>query len=144
MLEELFRLVVELDLDGAVVDAAIPGGGRVSATLPLIGLAAKSWNFKNSKRSIMIEVDKIPDIEDMLIVIASGCDAIVGPISQQEIENDFEDKNIKLRQWMAELGIDGLEKIGRKNLRANNYETAAISGLRLIGYNRPLPMWLNK
>jgi hypothetical protein len=80
----------------------------------------------------------------MLIVIASGCDAIVGPISQQEIENDFEDKNIKLRQWMAELGIDGLEKIGRKNLRANNYETAAISGLRLIGYNRPLPMWLNK
>ena len=142
--EELFRLVVELDLDGAVVDAAVPGGGRVSATLPLIGLAAKSWNFKNSKRSIMIEVDKIPDIEDMLIVIASGCDAIVGPISQQEIENDFEDKNIKLRQWMVELGIDGLEKIGRKNLRANNYETAAISGLRLIGYNRPSPMWLNK
>ena len=49
-----------------------------------------------------------------------------------------------LKKWMVELGIDGLEKIGRKNLRANDHNTAAISGLRLIGYNRPLPMWLQK
>ena len=53
-------------------------------------------------------------------------------------------KNIMLKKWMVELGIDGLEKIGRKNLRANDHNTAAISGLRLIGYNRPLPMWLRK
>ena len=26
--------------------------------------------------------------------------------------------------------------------RAIDYDTAAISGLRLIGYDRPLPMWL--
>jgi hypothetical protein len=43
---------------------------------------------------------------------------------------------------MRELGIDGLERIGRRNLRATDYDTAAISGLRLVGYDRPLPMWL--
>jgi hypothetical protein len=43
---------------------------------------------------------------------------------------------------MRELGVDGLEKVTRRNLRALDYDTAAISGLRLVGYDRPLPMWL--
>ena len=42
----------------------------------------------------------------------------------------------------GELGVDGLEKVTRRNLRALDYDTAAISGLRLVGYDRPLPMWL--
>jgi hypothetical protein len=43
---------------------------------------------------------------------------------------------------MRELGIDGIEAINRKNLRAMDYDTAAITGLRLIGFDRPLPIWL--
>ena len=50
--------------------------------------------------------------------------------------------NSTVRGWMRELGIDGLEKLSRRNLRALDYDTASISGLRLIGYDRPLPMWL--
>ena len=142
--EELFRLVVELDLDGAFVDASVPGGGIIAASLPLIGLAAKTWEFKKSNRTIMIGIDKNPDVQDMLIANASGCNLIVGPYDGDDIESDLIGKNIMLKKWMVELGIDGLEKIGRKNLRANDYNTAAISGLRLIGYNRPLPMWLQK
>ena len=38
--------------------------------------------------------------------------------------------------------MDRIERVGRRNLRAIDYETAAISGLRLIGYDRPLKMWL--
>jgi hypothetical protein len=30
----------------------------------------------------------------------------------------------------------------RRNLRAMDMDTAAISGLRLVGFERPLPMWL--
>ncbi len=47
-----------------------------------------------------------------------------------------------VRGWMREMGLDGLEKLSRRNLRALDYDTASISGLRLIGYDRPLPMWL--
>ena len=43
---------------------------------------------------------------------------------------------------MREIGIDRIERIGRRNLFATDYDTAAISGLRLMGYDRPLPMWL--
>ena len=43
---------------------------------------------------------------------------------------------------MDEIGVDRIDRIGRRNLRANDYDTAAISGLRLVGYERPLKMWL--
>ena len=43
---------------------------------------------------------------------------------------------------MSDLGVQNLNEITRRNLRAIDFDTAAISGLRLIGYDRPLPMWL--
>ena len=43
---------------------------------------------------------------------------------------------------MRDIGVDRIDRIGRRNLRANDYDTAAISGLRLVGYDRPLKMWL--
>jgi hypothetical protein len=105
-------------------------------------MAAKSLDFSKNNRIIMIEIDETPNIEEILICIASGCNALIGPIPEDDIEDDLKDKDLLIKDWMRELGIDGLEKIGRRNLRANNYDTAAISGLRLVGYNRSLPMWL--
>ena len=58
------------------------------------------------------------------------------------IEETLIELNSNLRGWMINLGIESLEEITRRNLRAMDYDTAAISGLRLIGYDRPLPMWL--
>ena len=141
-IKELFRLVIELKLDGAVVDASAPGGSRVAACLPTIGLAVKSWNFKENNLKVFIKIDKQPSVKEMLVSVASGCVAIVGPEEKGEIEKDLELNELELKEWMHELGIDGLEKIGRRNLRASNYDTAAISGLRLVGYNKSLPMWL--
>ena len=40
--DHLFRLVVDHDLDGAVIDAASPGGSRAASALPRIGLAARA------------------------------------------------------------------------------------------------------
>ena len=78
----------------------------------------------------------------MLISVASGCIGIIGPAEGSKINENIQVKELELKEWMYELGIDGLEKIGRRNLRANSFDTAAISGLRLIGYNKSLPMWL--
>ena len=140
--EHLFRLIVELDLDGAIVDGASPGGARLASALPKIGLASRAMGLAEHGKYVMIEIDESPSAEDMLIAVAAGCPVVVAPPSEEDVEVYLTWIEGNLRGWMRELGIDGLERIGRRNLRATDYDTAAISGLRLIGYDRPLPMWL--
>ena len=140
--DHLFRLVVDLDLDGAVIDAASPGGGRAASALPRIGLAARAMNLTEQGRQLLIELDEAPSAEDLLIAVAAGCSIIVAPPPEEGFEELLVWLDSTIRGWMRELGVDGLEKVTRRNLRALDYDTAAISGLRLVGYDRPLPMWL--
>ena len=74
----------------------------------------------------------------------AGFSVIVAPQTNEKIsiEETLIELNSNLRGWMINLGIQSLEEVTRRNLRAMDYDTAAISGLRLIGYDRPLPMWL--
>ena len=142
--ENLFRLIVELNLDGAIIDASSPGGSRAAAALPRIGLAARAINMKEQKKTLMIELDKCPRAEDFVVAKGAGFSVIVAPQNNEKmsIEETLIELNSNLRGWMINLGIESLEEITRRNLRAMDYDTAAISGLRLIGYDRPLPMWL--
>ena len=140
--DHLFRLVVDLDLDGAVIDAASPGGSRAVAALPRIGLAARAMNLTGQGRHLLIEMDETPGAEDLLICVSAGCSVLVAPPPEDGLEETLQWLRSTTRGWMIGLGIDGLEKLSRRNLRALDYDTASISGLRLIGYDRPLPMWL--
>ena len=140
--DHLFRLVVDLDLDGAVIDAASPGGSRAASALPRIGLAARAMNLPEQGRHLLIEMDEAPSAEDILIAVAAGCSIVVAPPPEDGLEEILVWLDSTVRGWMRELGLDGLEKLSRRNLRALDYDTASISGLRLIGYDRPLPMWL--
>jgi len=140
--DHLFRLVVDLDLDGAVIDSASPGGSRAAAALPRIGLAARAMNLTGQGRHLLIEMDEAPGAEDLLICIAAGCSILVSPPPESGLEEHLQWLKSTVRGWMIGLGVDGLEKLSRRNLRALDYDTASISGLRLIGYDRPLPMWL--
>ena len=140
--DNLFRLVISFGLDGAIVDSMGLGGSRLPAILPIIVLKAKSMGIYEMNKSIILRVDKTVGAEDILISSASGFTAISAPSPEKEIDKFLKKISEEIRGWMRELGIDDLDKIGRSNLRADNYDTAAISGLRLIGYERPLPMWL--
>lgn len=140
--EHLFRLVVDLDLDGAIVDVASAGGSRAAAALPRIGLVAQAMNLPNQGRRILLQMHEAPSAEDLLITIGAGCSAIVAPAPNDDVESALNWIDGTLRGWMLELGINNLNELTRRNLRALDHDTAAISGLRLIGYDRPLPMWL--
>ena len=140
--ENLFRLIVELNLDGAVIDAASSGGSRAAAALPKIGLAARGMNIAEQGRHLMIELDECPSAEDFIIAKGAGCSIIVAPETDENLEETLLWLNSSLKGWMIDLGIESIDDITRRNLRAMDYDTAAISGLRLIGYERPLPMWL--
>jgi len=136
-------LIVDLDLDGAVVGIATAGGSRASACLPRIGLSSRAMGFESQKRIVAIEIDSQPTAEDMIVTRASGCSFIIGPVGQEGGEESIRSKLIpELVGLMKESGISSLETVGRRALRAKDMETAAISGLRLVGFERPLPMWL--
>ena len=66
--EGLFRLIVDLDLDGAVVGVATPGGSRASASLPRIGLSSRAMGFESQRRIVAIEITSQPTAEDMIAV----------------------------------------------------------------------------
>ena len=140
--EHLFRLVVDLDLDGALVDVASPGGSRAAAALPRIGLVAQAMNLPKQGRRILLQLNESPSAEDLLIAVGAGCSAIIAPPPNDDVETALTWIDGTLRGWMLELGINSLSELTRRNLRALDHDTAAISGLRLIGYDRPLPMWL--
>ncbi len=140
--ENLFRLVVELNLDGAIIDAASSGGSRAAAALPKIGLASRAMNIAEQGRHLMIELDECPSAEDFIVAKGAGCSVIVAPETDDNLEETLTWLNSSLKGWMIDLGIESLDEITRRNLRAIDYDTAAISGLRLVGYDRSLPMWL--
>ena len=142
-IERLFRLVMDLELDGAVVNSATRGGTRLASSLPKIGLAAKAMGMSETGKFVMIEVLHEPVAKDLIIAVASGCTALVSPCPDGDLGTKIDELTIGIRGWMREIGVDRIERIGRRNLRANDFDTAAISGLRLVGYDRPLKMWLD-
>ena len=46
-----------------------------------------------------------------------------------------------LASELRRIGLTSIDMLERKHLRALNHETASVSGLRLAGYERPLPHW---
>lgn len=142
-IERLFRLVMDLELDGAVVNCATRSGSRLASSLPKIGLAAKAIGIGEMGKFVMIEVLHEPDAKDLIIAVASGCAALVSPCPESDLSSKIDELSMGIRGWMREIGVDRIERIGRRNLRANDFDTAAISGLRLVGYDRPLKMWLD-
>ena len=140
--ENLLRMIIDLDLDGAIINAATPGGSRVSAALPRIGLASRAMNIKEQGKHLLIKLDENPRAEDFIIAKGSGCSLIVAPNNDEKLEENLVLLKSSINGWMSDLGVQNLNEVTRRNLRAIDYDTAAISGLRLIGYDRPLPMWL--
>ena len=95
--------------------------------------------------------------DDAVVAAAAGCGMICAnpfaeddsvPSTQKARAESVEEWLVKfaalLRGRMSDLGIDSLDKLTRRHLRALEYETAAQSGLRLAGYDRPLPHWMGQ
>lgn len=81
---------------------------------------------------------------DLAVLMASGVDVVscAAPMADTEdiaywLQGTQEDLANELRR----VGVKSIDMLQRKHLRALNHETAAVSGLRLAGYERPLPHW---
>ena len=76
--------------------------------------------------------------------MASGLEVVscAAPMAESEdiaywLQGTQEDLADELRR----IGVSSIDMLERKHLRALDHETAAVSGLRLAGYGRPLPHW---
>ena len=102
---------------------------------------------------------------DIFKVMAFGASAVmlsaaplaaagIGPRADQPSKSKFEpahagvriaqfisDRLMELAALTAWTGHDSVQGISTDNLRAENYNTAAITGVKLIGYEKTLTMW---
>ena len=81
---------------------------------------------------------------DLAVLMASGLEVVscAAPMAESEdiaywLQGTQEDLADELRR----IGVSSIDMLERKHLRALDHETAAVSGLRLAGYGRPLPHW---
>ena len=114
-----------------------------SASLPLIGRSNKA-NLENTYTDSGIELGFSANAEDIAKLRASGVKFVCcsSPSdSYDEISNWLDEIQSKLSTILQNLGLESIDSLSRQNLRALDYETAAVSGLRLSGYERPLPHW---
>ena len=145
--EKLHSLVKAHDLDGCIVNLASISGAHVSAALPRIGRSIKSHNINGNSQPTIVKLDWNISAKDVIISLAAGSQIVCSSESVKGnatgSEDWFENISAEIRGYLSEMGVDSIEKLSRKNLRALTYETAAITGLRLIGYDRPLPHWFS-
>ena len=79
--------------------------------------------------------------KDLIILCASNISFAITPIPEDEIGNWISETGANLMTHLNRLGLSTIDSLSRSNLRACNQDTAAVSGLRLAGYDRPLPHW---
>jgi len=113
------------------------------ASLPLIGRSNKT-NLENTYTDSGIALGFSANAEDVVKLRAVGlkiicCNSPADDYSQ--VADWLTEMQSSLGNILQRLGLESIDSLSRQNLRALDYETAAVSGLRLSGYERPLPHW---
>ena len=130
-------------IDLAISRVEDGSGVAEAAALPMIGRSSKSHLEETSTQTGML-LGLSASGKDLAILRASGIHVICCEVPMQDL-NDLahwlQSISNELTDILKRLGVDSIDQLKRQHLRALDYETAAISGLRLVGYDRPLPHW---
>ena len=118
-------------------------GMAEAAALPMIGRSTKSHLSDMPIQTGML-LGLSASGQDLAILCASGISVVCCEVPMQDphdLAHWLQSISTELSGILKRLGLDSIEHLQRQHLRALDYETAAISGLRLVGYDRPLPHW---
>lgn len=118
-------------------------GVAEAAALPLIGRSAKA-HLESTSTQPGVMLGLSASAHDVAVLRASGIQLIACEVPMadaNDLAHWLQSMHQELAEILARLGLDSIDNLKRQNLRALDYETAAISGLRLVGYERPLPHW---
>ena len=118
-------------------------GVAEAAALPLIGRSTKA-HLEGTHTDSGVMLGLAASAHDVAVLRASGVKVIACEVPMadaNDLAHWLQSMHQELSAILARLGLDSIDNLKRQNLRALDYETAAISGLRLVGYERPLPHW---
>ena len=127
----------------------------VRCSNPVVELPGVIDAFKDTeagKRDVkLFVVAPVRNAEDILKIRAMGADAVGFDIchlarmvkDSKGLETFLTELETELNQKLGFYGATDIGSLNVDDLRALNYDTAAVSGIKLIGYDRKLPMWLH-
>tara|TARA_B110000459_G_scaffold22140_1_gene21288 strand:+ start:2707 stop:4395 length:1689 start_codon:yes stop_codon:yes gene_type:complete len=118
-------------------------GVAEAAALPLIGRSSKAHlEGTHTQSGVMLGLSATA--HDLAVLRASGITLIaceVPMVEANDLAHWLQSLHQDISAILSRLGLESIDNLQRQNLRALDHETAAISGLRLVGYERPLPHW---
>ena len=118
-------------------------GVAEAAALPMIGRSAKA-HLESTHTDTGVMLGLSASAHDLAVLSASGVKIIACEVPMadaQDLAHWLQCLHQELSEILSRLGLESIDNLQRQNLRALDHETAAISGLRLVGYERPLPHW---
>ena len=117
-----------------------------AAALPMVGRSTKSHLTGSHTQTGML-LGLSASGNDLALLRASGIDIVCCEVPMQDAQDLahwLQSISNELTSGLKRLGLDSIDQLQRQHLRALDYETAAVSGLRLAGYDRPLPHWFSR
>ena len=118
-------------------------GTPEAATLPIMGRSKKNELDKTSVITAL-EFGFTSDAHDVVVARCAGADFVITEppmLEIDDIEYWLQGLTIDLQNTLRNLGLDSIDILQRSHLRALDHDTASVSGLRMSGYERPLPHW---
>ena len=131
------------EIQGAISRIEDGSGTPEASTLPIMGRSKKN-ELDKTPVITALEFGFTSDAHDVIVARCAGADFVVTEPPMLEIEDiEFwlQGLTIDLQNTLRNLGLDSVDILQRSHLRALNHDTASVSGLRMSGYERPLPHW---
>ena len=125
--------------DAAVSVLSDGSGLCAAASLPLVGRSASTTLEDDCIASLWLPWAATS--EDLAILCASNIGFTICPAPDENLAGWIAQVTAGLSAHLNRLGLASIDSLTRANLRACDQDTAAVSGLRLAGYDRPLPHW---
>ena len=111
--------------------------------MPIIGRSVKT-NLEATETTAALEFGFTCDAHDIIVARCAGAQFVVTQppvLEREDMEFWLQGLSIDMMRILRTLGLESIDQVQRAHLRALDYDTAAISGLRMVGYERPLPHW---
>ena len=143
-LYENMKNMVKVKPDAIAVDCSY---------FPVIGVfgpALKALDEAKEKNIKLLILANLRSAEDAVKALALGADGIgffynerngdVETVSR-EVSNFIDRMNEEIKNITALVGHSSIHELSKNDLMALTYDAAAVTGMKLIGYDRALPMW---
>ncbi len=139
----LHAWAAEYELAAAFVSMSSRPNLPVAAMLPMSGRSANG-TLSDGVTVAGGALDWAPNGEEVAILSAGGLRLVTFTPNEESPAALASTLNLiseGLSQCLRDLGAGSIDALSRSNLRASTYDVALMSGLRMAGFERPLPEW---